>query len=216
MKGPRLTSTGVVLALVSAMLVTGVVVAAAHGGGPNRQVIHACVDNQTGAIEIVNANDHCGAGEDPLDWNGKGPPGPQGPPGPAGESGFANITVVTATSIQNTTREQANLISELGVGVGVDCPGDSIATGGGGSAIETLEVSGSAAPVNDAIPTPLLATYPLEKDSTSDPAETGDRPTGWYAMGGGGLVNQPSSTQAVTVWAVCADTDPGPPPDEDD
>jgi hypothetical protein len=74
MKPPKLTTSWVVFAIVAGLLVAGVAVASAHGGGPKRQVIHACVDNQTGVIEIINASGHCNAGESPLDWNGK----PQG------------------------------------------------------------------------------------------------------------------------------------------
>jgi hypothetical protein len=205
MKAPRVTASWVVFALVAGLLVAGVAVASAHGGGPNKKVIHACVDDATGVIEIVNPNDHCGAGESPLDWNGRGPRGPRGVPGADGESGFENLSVVTRTSIEDITRNQGPS-SNHGLGVGVDCPGDATATGGGGYAFATDTEVGSA-PVSYEEAIPLTATYPLEGDSTSDAAETGDEPTGWYAMGLDLLTNQPNGTWNVTVWAVCTDSD---------
>ncbi|HET7236894.1 MAG TPA: hypothetical protein VFK59_10745, partial [Actinomycetota bacterium] len=211
----------VVLAVAATMLVAGVVVAVAHDGRPTKKVIHACVDDQTGAIQIVGGNDHCAAGESPLDWNGKGPRGAQGPPGPAGETGFEHLTVVTASktvAIAVGSTSESLLGVGDGVGVGVDCPGDSIATGGGGSgsANRPLTEPVPAGPVTT-YPTPLVATQPLEKDSTTDVAESGDLPTGWFAMvtdfrifvtveerpqGG----PQPQQfTVTVHAWAVCTD-----------
>ncbi|HET7235761.1 MAG TPA: hypothetical protein VFK59_04930 [Actinomycetota bacterium] len=196
MKAPKLTASWVVFALVAGLLVAGVAVASAHGGGPKRQVIHACVDDQTGAIEIINASGHCGAGESPLDWNGKGPAGSQGPPGPPGETGFANVTVVTATNSNFTVGPNAPNVNGISVGVGVDCPGDATATGGGAS----TSVNSNT----------LYSSFPLEGNTSTNnynPAETGDTPTGWYAQG----------SPPVTVYAVCAAVGPSPSPgDEDD
>ncbi|HET7235758.1 MAG TPA: hypothetical protein VFK59_04915 [Actinomycetota bacterium] len=213
MKASRYASTGVVIALAAALLATGVVVAGAHGGGPKRQVIHACVDDQTGAIEVVGANDNCGAGESPLDWNGKGPKGAQGPPGPQGESGFVDIQVVTASNLLDVVRSPALQVSEHGVGV--DCPGSTRATGGGGAA-GFIGTNGSGAPAVSSFEIPLVATVPLEKNSTDDLAETGDTATGWFAMGTDALNNAPNQLPyvEVTVWAVCVDDGQGP-PDED-
>lgn len=214
MKASRFASTGVVLAVVAIMLVTGVIVAGAHGGGPKRKVIHACVDDQTGAIQIVGGNDHCGAGESPLDWNGKGPKGPQGPPGPAGETGLSAITVVTATTLESINRGPAP--SNGGLGVGVDCPGDARATGGGGRSTGGGTTTGETSIVSG-FSQPLVATYPLEKNSTTDAAEIGDKATGWYAMAAGLRPNAPEQLepgQALTVYAVCVHDGQGPPEED--
>lgn len=185
MKAPRLTASWVVFALVAGLLVAGMAVASAHGGGPKRKVIHACVDDKTGAIEIINAGGHCGAGESPLDWNGKGPAGQQGPPGPPGESGgFGSTTVVTANAPSATIGPAA---------AGVDCPGSSVATGGGGT-------SGA----NNT----LVTSVPLEGHTSTGNAnfaDPGDTPTGWYAAG----------SYPVTVYAVCAAASPSPGEDDD-
>jgi hypothetical protein len=222
LKAPRFTSTGTVLAIAAVMLVTGVVVAGAHDGRPTRGVIHACVDDATGAIQIVGGNDHCGAGESPLDWNGKGPRGAQGPPGPAGETGFEHLTVVTASKtvqLVSTDASDQRLGVASGFGVGVDCPGDAFATGGGGAATLTRAITAPNGPASE-IPIPLVATFPLERGSTTDPAESGDDPTGWFTMAtdaiivilsqpqGGGPAPAPQ-TVTVRAWAVCTDPNGG-------
>ena len=45
--------------------------AAAHGGDSN--LIHACVNNASGEIKIVNANDTCPNSSTALDWNPQHP-----------------------------------------------------------------------------------------------------------------------------------------------
>lgn len=54
------------------------------------EVIHACVDNDSGALRIVTAETVCNADETPLEWGViglEGPEGPQGEQGPAGSQG---------------------------------------------------------------------------------------------------------------------------------
>jgi hypothetical protein len=216
LKAPTLRSTGVVLAVTATMLVAGVVVAVAHDGRPTKKVIHACVDDQTGAIQIVGGNDNCGAGESPLDWNGKGPRGAQGPPGPAGETGFEHLTVVTASkTVQVTLGDVSDqrLGNEQPLAVGVDCPGDAFATGGGGSATLNRGTTAPNGPTSET-PIPLVATFPLERGSTSDAAESGDDPTGWFTVATDRIIfistqqgePQPGpGTATVRVWAVCTD-----------
>ncbi|HET7236892.1 MAG TPA: hypothetical protein VFK59_10735 [Actinomycetota bacterium] len=205
MKTPKITSTAAVLALVAAMLATGVVVAGAHGGGPTRGVIHACVDDGTGALVIVGGNDDCGPGASPLDWSGKGPRGAQGAPGPQGESGETNIEVVTASS--GVLYDPTTQVDLADLGVGVDCPGDAIATGGGGEGTwEPIEMSDGPSLVYEEL-APLVATYPLEDDSLTNPAETGDEATGWFAAPGDAF--QGPGAWSVTVWALCANVEPG-------
>lgn len=60
-------------------------VVSAHGGDP--ALIHACVNNSSGALRIVGSNDACRQGERALDWNIMGPQGPAGPQGVQGDPG---------------------------------------------------------------------------------------------------------------------------------
>jgi hypothetical protein len=87
------------------------------------------------------------------------------------------VTVVTATSAVGAET------------MGVDCPGSGLALGGGASTTDTSPGNG------------WLSSVPLEAGSTTDIAETGDDPTGWFARyedisggGGGGT---------ITVYAIC-------------
>jgi hypothetical protein len=80
----RAALIGFGVAIVSLGVVTLV---GAHPDGPGGEVIHACVNNSSGAINIVGADDDCRANESPLDWNSEGPEGPQGPEGPEGPEG---------------------------------------------------------------------------------------------------------------------------------
>lgn len=68
--------------LISLMSVTLV---SAHGG--NTALIHACVNNTSGEIKIVNPNVNCPNNYRALDWNIQGPTGQQGPIGPVGPVG---------------------------------------------------------------------------------------------------------------------------------
>ncbi|MEM7132656.1 MAG: hypothetical protein AAF702_40515 [Chloroflexota bacterium] len=73
----------------------------AHPDGPGPNIIHSCVNQNTGRIRIVEANNTCqrmrndADGDSaehrnrnnrwvPLDWNAMGQPGPAGPAGPSG------------------------------------------------------------------------------------------------------------------------------------
>lgn len=84
---PRMKS--VLLLAVGILLGTGAsALVSAHGG--NTTLIHACVNNNMGAIRIIGPNDTCANNETPLDWRIQGEPGsigPQGPQGPVGSQG---------------------------------------------------------------------------------------------------------------------------------
>ena len=67
-------------------LVAGGTWALAHGG--DRDLVHACVNDESGDIKVVGPNDDCKKNETPLDWNIQGLPGPQGPIGKPGVLGF--------------------------------------------------------------------------------------------------------------------------------
>jgi hypothetical protein len=73
------------LTLVMVIVLGSVTAALAHGGDVN--LIHACVNKNTGAIRIVGANSTCASKENPLDWGIVGPAGPQGPKGDQGIQG---------------------------------------------------------------------------------------------------------------------------------
>ena len=66
---------------------SSVIYVSAHGG--DGSLIHACVNNRSGAVRIVNASSTCdGSKETPLDWNIQGVQGIQGPQGSQGEPGL--------------------------------------------------------------------------------------------------------------------------------
>lgn len=85
--------------LVTLISMSGVMYVSAHGGDVT--LIHACVNNRTGAVRIVSANTPCDANkESALDWGIQGPKGdkgdtgsagPQGSQGPQGEPGLAGV-----------------------------------------------------------------------------------------------------------------------------
>ena len=85
----------------------GASIVGAYNGGED--LIHACVNNSSGTIKIVAADEECSRGESPLDWNKQGiqgergiqgeqgiqgiqgetgPVGDEGPEGPQGEQGI--------------------------------------------------------------------------------------------------------------------------------
>ena len=51
------------------------------------QVIHSCVNNNSGEIKIADAGDKCKGNSDSLDWNAIGPQGDQGIQGEKGDKG---------------------------------------------------------------------------------------------------------------------------------
>ena len=82
----------IVVPLAIAVILSGTVVLA-HGGDVN--LIHACVNQQSGAIKIVGANGSCKQGETALDWAINGPAGPQGPAGAVGAQGLTGADGAT-------------------------------------------------------------------------------------------------------------------------
>jgi hypothetical protein len=85
------------------------------------------------------------------------------------------VTVATATGAA-----AADLI-------GVDCAGSARALGGG---VTTADLTPGAG---------LLTSAPTEGDSTTDLAENGDTPTGWF-----GEFDDISGADTITVFAICA------------
>lgn len=52
-----------------------------------QSVIFACVNNTTGAVQIVGSTTTCATGSHKIQWNQTGPAGPKGATGPAGVKG---------------------------------------------------------------------------------------------------------------------------------
>ena len=102
-------------------------------------------------------------------------PAPVQPSGPTGPSG--SIAAVTV---------QVGVGADGGETAGVDCPGTARALGGGTSTTDLTTGS-------------VLVSAPTEGDSTTDVAETGDVPTGWFAEW-----VAISAGDTVSVYAICA------------
>jgi len=86
-----------VILLVIIFSLGRVMFVSAHGG--DGTLIHACVNNRSGAVRIVSANTACDASkETALDWGVQGPQGDKGdtgdvgPTGPQGEPGPAGVS----------------------------------------------------------------------------------------------------------------------------
>jgi hypothetical protein len=124
--------------LLTVLVFGGAAFAFAHGPGPQDEIIHACVNNNSGEIKI---GEDCKKNWSPLDWNGVGPQGPQGEPGPQGLQGepgpqgpqgepgpqgppgaFSGVRRIQLNSDSNSDDVKE---------VAVMCPAGTVATGGG-------------------------------------------------------------------------------------
>ena len=79
-----------VLITVGALILGSGAAYAAHkitSPDPVTQVIHACYNNNSGTIKLVNTGQPCHENETAIQWNQTGPAGPTGPQGPAGPAG---------------------------------------------------------------------------------------------------------------------------------
>jgi hypothetical protein len=87
MRGKMFWIGGVVVLL----LAVGVTIALAQ----DPVTYHACVNNSSGTIHMIEEGESCGNSEIQIEWNQPGPQGEPGPPGPPGESyqGPINIDV---------------------------------------------------------------------------------------------------------------------------
>ena len=66
----------------------GIAVSMAAAPGLNAaDVIHACVDQRSGVLRVIAAEEQCKKGESALEWNIQGPTGVEGPQGPVGPPG---------------------------------------------------------------------------------------------------------------------------------
>ncbi|MCB8980373.1 MAG: hypothetical protein H6657_23430 [Ardenticatenaceae bacterium] len=107
--------TAVVSSVVSWVLISGIPFAYAHGG--DETLIHSCVKDSNGSIQIVSPDDECGNNEYPLDWNS------------AGSNSTPNLTFYVQTAIEEPG-VNPNTSVPAGVATAACEPGD-IATGGG-------------------------------------------------------------------------------------
>src|SRR5229473_1086394 len=88
-----LTNRRLPLALVisiGVLVLGGGAVYAAHritSPDPATHVFHACYNNSSGEIKLVNTGQPCHHNETAVEWSQTGPAGPQGPMGPQGPVG---------------------------------------------------------------------------------------------------------------------------------
>ena len=75
-----LLGVAAILLVLSAGVVTATQLSA-HLAPVVAGVIHSCVNNASGEINIVDANENCKGNRSPLDWNDVGPEGPAGADG---------------------------------------------------------------------------------------------------------------------------------------
>jgi hypothetical protein len=86
-------------------------------------VIHACVNKQTGAVRIIAVGAHCKVTENAASWNITGPEGPagpqgargvQGPTGPQGAQGPAGTGAIPANLTKLSNALSTNGVAALG------------------------------------------------------------------------------------------------------
>jgi len=76
------------LALFLAMILSSIVAQPVAA----QSVIYACVNNTTGAVQIVGSTTTCATGSHKIQWNQTGPAGPAGPKGASGAIGPKGAT----------------------------------------------------------------------------------------------------------------------------
>lgn len=114
-----------------------VMVVSAHGSGPTDETVHACVNTNSGTIQIVDADATCKNKWEALDWNQQGPPGPQGPAGPqgpegpVGPQGPAGEAGITGYEIVSQEGGPVDFDPVNAAGLAVSCPAEKNVLGGG-------------------------------------------------------------------------------------
>ncbi len=143
----------------------------------------------TGATGEPGATGATGPTGDPGDPGDPGDTGPTGPTGPTGvgEPGATGPTGPTGTG--GALGPGSVVVERAAVPAGadrfgVDCPGTGTPALGGGGFSDNQD---------------LQASVPLENDSTTDIAEDGDPPTGWFVIYAG-------SASDLAVFATCSAT----------
>jgi hypothetical protein len=165
MKVVRSRRVGVAaLAVVAAGLAAGGVAYATipDSGG----VIHGCY-GKSGDLRVIDpsAGGACRSSETPVSWSQTGPQGPQGLPGPAGAQGPAGPAGAAGPvgpqgaqglqgvqgpkgdpgppptlSVQEVEGPMTSVPAGHAVGLGADCQGSALATGGGFNLPSDLQV----------------------------------------------------------------------------
>src|ERR1700689_2186922 len=82
LKGPLVFGSSLLSLSLALLLPTFVAQPAAA-----QTVIFACVNNTTGAVQIVGSTTTCATGSHKIQWNQAGPAGPTGPKGATGATG---------------------------------------------------------------------------------------------------------------------------------
>lgn len=161
---------GMVLTLVVGLIATSAIgFAAATTTG----VIYACVNNSSGTIQIVGANDTCPKNWTVISWNQQGPrgdtgaTGPQGATGPTGATGSTGATGPTGATGATGPEGPTGPSGLDGLNGATGPTGPTGATGATGA-------RGPAGPAGTAASTPApmySGTFRLEFDnaSTGDP-----------------------------------------------
>jgi hypothetical protein len=170
---------GFVLALLGATVVS--FAAAATSG-----VIYACVNNSSGTIHVIGANDTCATNEVQLSWNQQGAAGATGATGPAGPTGPKGDTGATGAQGPAGASATVYYLSQQGTGFArVLCPPNTKLIGGG-AFVETL---GAFHPQS------LRQSFPIG-DSTGVIA-SGTNAIGWQAASA-------DFSDTVVAFAICA------------
>ena len=107
------------MATMGGLFVASLGLVSAHGGDTAK--IHSCVNNSSGTIKIVGANDNCNNNESALDWNitgVAGPAGAEGPQGPAGAPGSGSGTIIVGNVASNGAAQGAGYTSSFNAGTG--------------------------------------------------------------------------------------------------
>jgi hypothetical protein len=126
-------------ALVLAMAVGGATVAVATND--NGEVIHACVNNHSGTLKIVDSPDDCHKNWSPLNWNQQGPDGTDGMDGTDGTDGAPGIS-----GYEQVVQTEMLVDAQVGdfITTGVACPdGKKLLGGGAQGFISAVVVSSS-------------------------------------------------------------------------
>ena len=98
---------------------------------PVTHVIHACYNNSSGTIKLVNTGQPCHHDETAIQWNqtgpagAAGPAGPAGPPGPSGLSGYEQksnkVVLAAGATVQVSVKCSAGK-KVLGGGFDIETP----------------------------------------------------------------------------------------------
>ena len=157
----RRASRPAVLAVAAVTVIAGAGAAVGATAAGSGAVLHGCYSKADGALRLIRAGQHCKRTEVAASWRRVGPPGPTGGTGPAGPAGPAGPTGPTggtgpagtagpagSTGPKGGTgpvgppgppgalgyvmnEDQFSVTSDSEVFQDVQCPTDTVLTGGG-------------------------------------------------------------------------------------